>query len=87
MLQEKKAKINIPVGFHARPAAEFIQRAGDFKSNIKIIRGNQIVDAKSILSLMSLALGYEEEIIIRAEGPDEKEAITTLVELIESFTQ
>ena len=86
-MQERKAQINIPVGFHARPAAIFVQKAGKFASNIKIIRDNQVVDGKSILGLMSLALGYKEEIAIRAEGSDEELAIEILVELIESFRE
>lgn len=84
---ERKAKINIPIGLHARPAAIFIQKAEEFASDIKVIRDNQVVSGKSILGLMTLALGYGEEITIRVEGVDEVLAVKTLVELMESFVE
>jgi phosphotransferase system HPr (HPr) family protein len=40
-------------------------------------------DAKSSLSVMSLGVEGGDEILIRSDGPDGEEAVSSLVELIE----
>jgi phosphocarrier protein HPr len=71
-------------GLHARPAALFVQTANKFKSEIFIEKQGKKVNAKSIMGVMSLAVSQGTEIIISAQGEDEKEAVNMLVELIES---
>jgi len=71
-------------GLHARPAALFVQTANKFKSEIFIEKQGKKVNAKSIMGVMSLAVSKGTEIIISAQGEDEKEAVNKLVELIES---
>jgi phosphotransferase system HPr (HPr) family protein len=74
------------VGLHARPAAQFVQTANEFDADITVknlTSDTDPVNAKSILSVLSLGVhqGYQIEII--AEGEDEKEALTALKKLIE----
>ncbi len=73
-------------GLHARPASDFIACAKSFESKIKLRRtdGDKTVDAKSIILLMTLALSKGTEIELIASGADEKEAVDSLVALIES---
>lgn len=71
-------------GIHARPASLFIKTATKFQSNISIENGNKKCNAKSLISLLSLAITYGTKVTITAEGPDEKQAVDTLAELIES---
>ncbi|SES84470.1 HPr family phosphocarrier protein [Anaerobranca gottschalkii] len=82
---ETKGVIKIPIGLHARPAVIFIQKASEFTSNIKLIKDEFEVDGKSIMGVMSLALGHGEEVTIRAEGEDEQEAVETLIKLLEEL--
>jgi phosphotransferase system HPr (HPr) family protein len=82
---EAKGVIKIPIGLHARPAVVFIQKASEFVSNIKLVKDQFEVDGKSIMGVMSLALGYSEEVIIRAEGEDEQQAVETLIKLLEEL--
>lgn len=70
-------------GLHARPASIFVQAASKFKSNILVRKGDKTVFAKSIVSLISLEINCESVITISAEGIDEKEAVTVLVELVD----
>lgn len=75
------------VGLHARPAAKFVQTASAYDASIKvknITADTDPVDAKSILSVLTLGVhqGYEIEII--ADGEDEIEAIAALKALIEA---
>ena len=81
---EVTIKILNEQGLHARPASIFVKTAGKFKSNVSIIHGNEVANAKSIINIMSLGLKKGEEIKITAEGIDEKEAIEALVTLIEN---
>ena len=43
------------LGLHARPAALFVQTTNKFKSSVKVHKGEQEVDGKSIMGLMMLA--------------------------------
>ncbi len=81
---EQTVKIVNPSGLHARPAALFVQTAGKFLSNIWITQGNKRVNAKSIMGLMSLAIGKGIEVTVGAEGEDEVPAVNELTDLITS---
>lgn len=77
-------KVTNPTGLHARPAAQFVQKAASFISEVKISGNNTVADAKSILSMMSMGLAFGTEIVITADGEDEKECIAALQALVES---
>lgn len=81
---EKTVKLLNQSGLHARPAAIFVKTASQFKSEVNIQFNDTSLNAKSIMNILSLGLVKEDEIKITASGPDEKEAIVTLVNLIES---
>jgi len=71
-------------GLHARPAQLFIQRAGEFQSDIKVKKEDGSEgDAKSILGMMSLGLTKGTKITIEASGDDEEQAVAALAELVE----
>lgn len=79
--------IDRPSGLHARPAALFVRTAARFQASIRarnLSRDTEReADAKSILSLMTLGIGQGHEILVRADGPDESEAIEALRQLVE----
>lgn len=70
------------VGLHARPASLFVQNASRFKSAIKIRYEDKEVNAKSILSLLTLGVNKGAVITIQAEGEDEIQAVDTLAQLV-----
>ena len=71
-------------GLHARPASDFVRKARGFSSDITIGKvGEEAVDAKSIVYLLSLGLGQGTEIEISAEGADEQLAVDTLIATID----
>ena len=53
-MQEVTLVVHHEVGLHARPAALFVQRAKGFKSNISVSKEEMEVNAKSILSILTL---------------------------------
>lgn len=70
------------LGMHARPSAMFVQHAEKFKSEIFIEKDGLKVNGKSILGVMMLAAEKGSEIIIYAEGDDEKKALKVLIDLV-----
>ena len=86
-MHSKTATIINPTGLHARPAAEFCQKAGEFRADIRIKKlGNDPKEgeAKSLLSIMATGIGQGDVVEISAEGEDEMLAVETLVALIGS---
>lgn len=71
-------------GLHARPAAAFVQAAKGFKAIIRMSKDGREVDAKSILSVLTLNVNAGSAITLRATGDDEQQAIAALKKLIES---
>jgi len=69
------------LGLHARAAARFVRTAGAFRSQIRVTRGSRTTDGKSILGLLLLAAARGTQIQISADGPDEAEAVRTLIAL------
>jgi phosphocarrier protein HPr len=82
-MQRAKAVVQHEVGLHARPAAQFVRLARQFKSTITISKGERTVSAKSMVLILTLAVGRGTEIEIIAEGEDEQEAVAALLALIE----
>jgi phosphocarrier protein HPr len=71
-------------GLHLRPCDMISRMAMRFSSEITITSGGKKVDAKSIMSLLTLAVHKGSIIKIEANGKDEKEAIEELVKLFET---
>lgn len=72
------------LGIHARPAALFAKAASSFVSDIRVVKDGLEVNGKSIMGIMMLAAAQGNTITIRAQGPDEGEAVRVLGELLES---
>lgn len=67
-------------GFHARPAALFVQCAEEFSSSIEVknLTSGITADGKSLLSLLMLAAPKGTRLEITAAGPDAENALKTL---------
>lgn len=75
---EKQVEIKLRTGLQARVAAMFVQEANRFTSDVFLKKDEKVVNAKSIMGLMSLALNRGTVITLIAEGSDEEEAIQAL---------
>jgi phosphocarrier protein HPr len=73
-----------PQGFHARPAHLFVKLAGSFACQVQIQKGNDVIDGKSILDLLTLGAGNGTTLTLKACGPDADAAVNALAKLIES---
>lgn len=70
-----------PVGLHARPAANLVQTAKAFQSEIFVEKSGRKVSAKSLLSVLSLGVKSGERVAIHADGADETEALAAIGQL------
>ena len=76
-----------PSGLHARPAALFVRTAGQFGSKVTVANpaaGKGPVDAKSILSVLTLGVSSGTEIEVAAEGGDAEAALAAIRDAVEN---
>lgn len=78
---ERTLVIRDELGLHARPAARLARAAQQFEAEITLEYGQMIVDAKSILDILSLAAGRGASLILRCSGEDATSAAEAMEEL------
>ena len=81
---ERDIEIKNKLGLHARAAAKLVHTAARFKSDIKIRKGDEEVDGKSILGILLLAAGRGSVITMKANGTDETDAVQAIEALIDA---
>ena len=81
-LVKKKLVIKNKQGLHARPAALFVQIANKFDSVIRVKKGKDVVNGKSIMGILMLGAERGTEISIEVEGSDAHSAIMELERIV-----
>ncbi len=81
---ERTIEIKNKLGLHARAAAKLVHTAARFKSDIKVRKGDEEVDGKSILGILLLAAGRGSTVTLRADGTDERDALDAIEQLIDA---
>ncbi len=69
-------------GLHARASAKFVEMVARFQAEVTVCRGENCVSGRSIMGLMMLGASQGSMIGLAAEGPQAREAIDALVQLI-----
>ena len=64
-------------------AAQMVQMTAKFQSRIMISHDHKIVNAKSMLGLLSLGLEDQANMTLLVEGEDEQEAVKAIMALME----
>lgn len=86
-MAETLLKVTHEVGLHARPASTFVKLASSFESSVQVrnkTRESEWVDAKSILSVLTLGVEQNHEIELQIEGSDAEQAIGAISDLVNS---
>jgi len=79
---QKTVRVGAAVGLHARPAAALVAAAGKVAGEVRIGReGAPLVDAKSILNVLTLGAGHGDELVLEA---DDTEALDRLAQMVET---
>lgn len=82
-MTEKNVTVTNPLGVHARPSAMIVQTASKFRADVSLIKDGNLVNAKSMLGVMTLAAEMGSVVTIRADGSDEEKAVEALVRVFE----
>ena len=80
---EATVEVRNRLGLHLRAASALAQTAARFASQVMIGRGKNLVNAKSMTSLMMLGAGQGSKLKVRAEGADAREALKAVQELFD----
>lgn len=83
MIQREITIIN-KLGLHARAAAKFVSCAAAFSSQVRVGQDGNLVDGKSIMSIMMLAAAKGSVLQLELDGNDEQAALDALITLIEN---
>ncbi len=80
----KSVRIVNRQGMHMRAANLFANLAGRFPANVRVAKGEIVVNGKSIMGLMMLAAPCGSEIVLEIDGEREVAAFHDLAELVRS---
>ena len=81
---KQKTTIKNPTGLHLRPAGVLCSEAMKHSSKITFKYGNDVANAKSVLSVLGACVKSGCEIELICEGEDEEMALQSIVEVIEN---
>ncbi len=81
---EKEVKVKSDAGVHARPAMMMVREAMKYQCDVKLVKGEDEADCKSIMSVLGLAIVSGTRLIVRTDGEGEQEAAEKIVSLIEN---
>ncbi len=71
-----------PTGLHARPMRQFAEIAAAYPGNIRVRKGDKVVNGKSVLALLTLGARYRDTLTLEIEGDAAEEALLRLGELL-----
>jgi phosphocarrier protein HPr len=83
-MPEAKVTLRNATGLHARPAKIFARAAAALAADVSVEKDGRRVNAKSVLSVLTLDCHQGDEILISAEGDDADAALAELVALVEA---
>jgi len=81
-MKKESIEILAPEGLHARPAGVIVKEAAKFASEIKLAKGAKEVNAKKLISVLSLGAKKGEVVVLTVEGADEDAAFEKIKTLI-----
>lgn len=79
-----KIKVKNPLGLHARPAAMISKLLQTSKSQVTISYRQETINARSIMSILMLAIKKNSLVTLIVEGEDAEETLAKLVSAFEN---
>jgi phosphotransferase system HPr (HPr) family protein len=80
-------EITLEGDLHARPAGALAVAAGRFASAVSVTAGSHTADAKSVLGVMGLGATSGQHLTVKAAGPDAREAVAALIDILGHVTK
>ena len=81
---EKILTVRNRAGIHARPASLIAQTANKFSSEILLENNDTTANAKSIMGVITMAAGYNTNLVLKADGSDAADAVAAIAALFEN---
>ena len=81
---ERQFLIINALGLHARAAAQLVQCANRYRSEIHVLKDGMEVNGKSIMGVLTLAAAKGSSIMVKVEGEDAEHAMLALAKVIEN---
>jgi phosphocarrier protein len=79
---EREVVIKNTKGLHAKLAVQIVQAAQKYDTLVKLYYKDEIVDAESILGLMSLVVPAGENVKVVASGPNAEKVIQDIISIL-----
>lgn len=74
-------------GLHLRPWTTAVKLAKPYKSKIEIVKEFVRVDIRSVISLMTLAAQYGDELIVEGQGEDAESAVAAVADFLNGYVE
>lgn len=81
----RKIVVRNEAGLHVRPASVLAKAAESCSSRVEILFQHNIINAKSLLNIVSMAIAKGDEIELRCTGPEEQADIEKIAEVFAHF--
>ena len=72
-------------GVAHKVATQFVRTANEYQSLLRISRGSDSVNAKSLLGIIAMGIKQGEHVVLTAEGSDEIEAMDALLHSLDQY--
>ncbi len=79
-----QVEIQLKSGLHARPTTRLVQEAMKYTSEITLVKGERSVNAKSMMSVLSLGATKGDIIELEVSGEDEDQAKNAILDILKS---
>ena len=79
-----RVKVKNALGLHARPATLIVKLLQGFKSSVTFTYKKETINARSIMSILILAIRKNTQLTIAVEGEDAEETMESLVQVFEN---
>jgi len=80
----RKVKVKNALGLHARPATIIAKMLQGSKSQVAICYRKETINARSIMSILMLAVKKNSQLILEVEGEDAEETMEKLINAFET---
>ncbi|MCP5134682.1 MAG: phosphoenolpyruvate--protein phosphotransferase [Gammaproteobacteria bacterium] len=78
--------VDYPNGLHARPATRWVETAKRFSCELRIYKGSECADAKTLTGLLALGITCGDTLRLAAQGADAQRALNTLCKTMHSLS-
>ena len=62
--------------------AQLVRMANEYNSEVSLIKSGQTANAKTIMEVLMIGAAQGDELMVQANGEDEKEAVIAITQLI-----